>query len=104
MAGIVKVYDFNGTYIKQIVLSNSYNKITSDGTYLYLSSSSKVSVYSIADDEIVTDINVSNIQSVAVKSGYIYIVTDSKVKKYNSSGTLQSEFSISGTVEDCVII
>jgi len=45
-----------------------------------------------------------SIKCVAIKDGDIYIVTDTKVKKYNSSGIFQSEFDIDGTVEDAVII
>ena len=45
-----------------------------------------------------------SIKCVAVKDGYIYIITNTKVKKYNSSGIFQSEFEIEGTVEDAVVI
>ena len=40
----------------------------------------------------------------AVNNGEVYVVTATKVKKYNSSGEFQSEFDISGTITDAVII
>lgn len=45
-----------------------------------------------------------SINCVAVKDGYIYIVTTTKIKKYNSSGVFQEEFDITGTITDAVII
>ena len=99
----VIVMDYSGTFIKDISLSAVYSNIYSDGTYLYISSSSAVKVYTIAGVAGIT-ITVANIQSVAVNNGDIYIVTTTKCKKYNSSGVFQSEFDITGTITDAVII
>jgi len=109
-ASRVAVYDFNLNFIREIYTNNIYNKIAMERNSLYLSNSSTVDIYDLTGN-FINSIEVFNmegveeiIKCVAVKDSNIYIVTTSKIKKYNSSGVFQSEFEIEGTVEDAVVI
>jgi len=72
----IAVYDFNLNFVREISLSDIFEKITSDGTNIYLSNSSKVDIYTVSGT-FVRSISESGIQAVAVKNGKIYIVTES---------------------------
>ncbi len=72
----IAVYDFNLNFVREISVSDIFEKITSDGTNIYLSNSSKVDIYTVSGT-FVGSISESGIQAVAVKNGKIYIVTES---------------------------
>lgn len=98
----IKIYSHSGSFIREIAITSG-DRIVSDGINIYVYTSSSVDIYTI-EGTYVASISEDNIQSVAVKDTNIYIVTSSKVKKYNFYGVFQSEFNISGTVTDAVII
>lgn len=95
--------NYSGVYAGNFAVSDIYSKIYSDGTNLYLNTSSKVDIYTVLGT-FIRSITVADIQSVAVKDSDIYIITDTKIKKYNSSSVFQEEFDITGTITDAVII
>lgn len=71
----ILVYDFEGNFIRNIETSGIYEKITSDGTNIYLNNSSVVDIYT-TEGAFVRSISESGIRATAVKDGKIYIVTE----------------------------
>ena len=70
----IAVYDFDLNFVREISVSDIFEKITADGTNIYLSNSSKVDMYSLSGT-FVRSISESGIRAVAVKNGKIYTVT-----------------------------
>ena len=69
----IAVYDFDLNFVREISVSDIFEKITADGTNIYLSNSSKVDIYSLSGT-FVRSISESGIRAVAVKDGKIYTV------------------------------
>ncbi|MEQ8221152.1 MAG: hypothetical protein ABRQ37_02535, partial [Candidatus Eremiobacterota bacterium] len=103
----IAVYDFNLNFIREISTGGIYSKIAADGTNLYLTindvEAGNIEVRTTTGN-FVQSISCTGTRAIGVNDSNIYAVTQSKVKKYNSSGVFQSEFEVEGTVEDCVII
>lgn len=105
----ILAYDHSGSYVKTIETIYNGSCIACDDTNCYIAEDGEIAIYNIATGvrtEFTVDLEeggTDSIHAIAVNNSIIFVVTDTKVKRYDTAGTKLGEFTVTGNIIDIAI-